>query len=53
MSAVLAVVGIVTPVAFVLSLLFPFWVAAAATLLMRASHPTAYEGEETQPTTAL
>lgn len=35
-SAVLAVLGIVTPVSFVLSLLFPLWVAVAAVLLMRA-----------------
>jgi hypothetical protein len=35
-SAVLAVLGIVTPVSFVLSLLFPMWVAVAAVLLMRS-----------------
>jgi len=34
-SAVLAVLGIVTPVSFVLSLLFPVWVAVAAILLAR------------------
>jgi hypothetical protein len=34
-SAVLAVLGIVTPVSFVLSLLFPVWVAVAAVLLTR------------------
>ena len=34
-SAVLAVIGIVTPVSFVLSLLFPLWVAVAAVLLAR------------------
>lgn len=40
-SAVLAVVGVVTPVSFALSLLFPFWVATAAVLLMRVSRRTA------------
>ncbi len=34
-SAVLAVLGIVTPVSFVLSLLFPLWVGVAAVLLVR------------------
>ena len=34
-SAVLSVLGIVTPVSFVLPLLFPIWVAVAAVLLMR------------------
>ena len=34
-SALLALLGIVTPVSFVLSLLFPIWVAIAAVLLMR------------------
>jgi hypothetical protein len=41
-SAVLTVLGIVTPVAFVLSLLFPLWVGVAAVLLVRRSpHPAA------------
>jgi hypothetical protein len=35
-SAALALLGIVTPVSFVLSLAFPVWVAVAAVLLMRA-----------------
>jgi hypothetical protein len=35
-SAVLALLGIVTPVSFVLSLAFPVWVAVAAVLLMGA-----------------
>lgn len=35
-SAALAVLGIVTPVSFLLSLLFPLWVAVAAVLLARA-----------------
>ena len=34
-TGVLAVLGLITPVAFVLSLLFPLWVAVAAVLLMR------------------
>lgn len=36
-SAALAILGIVTPVSFVLSLVFPLWVAVAAVLLLRAS----------------
>jgi hypothetical protein len=41
-SAVLAVVGIVTPVSFVLSLVFPLWVGVAAVMLLRNSRvPTA------------
>lgn len=36
-SAVLAALGLATPVAFVLSLLFPLWVATAAILLMRTA----------------
>lgn len=39
-SAGLAVLGIVTPVSFVLSLLFPVWVAVAAVLLARTSPET-------------
>lgn len=39
-SAVLALLGIVTPVSFVLSLVFPIWVAVAAVLLMRAQTRT-------------
>jgi hypothetical protein len=35
LTAVLAVLGLVTPVSFLLSLLFPLWVAVAAVLLMR------------------
>ena len=38
-SAVLAAIGLVTPVSFLLSLLFPFWVAGAAVLLVRAGAP--------------
>ena len=34
-SGVLALLGIVTPVSFVLSLLFPLWVGVAAVLLVR------------------
>ena len=36
-SAALSVLGLVTPVSFVLSLLFPLWVATAAILLLRTS----------------
>lgn len=36
LSGVLAVLGLVTPVSFVLSLLFPLWVAVAAALLVRS-----------------
>jgi hypothetical protein len=39
-SAALAVLGLVTPVSFVLSLLFPVWVAVAAVLLTRNSSAT-------------
>ena len=35
-SAVLALLGLVTPVSFVLSLAFPLWVAVAAVLLVRS-----------------
>ncbi len=38
-SAVLAVLGIVTPVSFLLSLVFPLWVAVAAVLLVRVAAP--------------
>ena len=38
-SAVLAVLGIITPVSFLLALLFPLWVAVAAVLLVRAESP--------------
>lgn len=36
-TAVLAVLGLVTPVSFLLSLLFPLWVAVAAVLLVRST----------------
>ena len=49
LSAVLATVGIVTPVSFVLSLLFPLWVGVAAVLLVRRS-PTAVGRREVIPT---
>ena len=49
-SAVLTVLGIVTPVSFVLSLLFPLWVGVAAVLLMRTS-PAALGHGEVKPTT--
>lgn len=48
-SAVLAVLGIATPVSFVLSLLFPLWVGVAALLLVRRS-PTAVGHGEVTPT---
>jgi hypothetical protein len=48
-SAVLATLGIVTPVSFVLSLLFPLWVGVAAVLLARRS-PTAVGQGEVIPT---
>lgn len=38
-SAVLAVVGVITPVSFVLMLLFPLWVLAACVVLARESAP--------------
>lgn len=44
-SAALATLGIVTPVSFVLSLLFPLWVGAAAVLLVRESPTAAGQGE--------
>jgi len=50
-SAVLAVVGIVTPVSFVLSLLFPLWVGVTAVLLVRRSPNEVGRGEVTPPTT--
>ena len=40
-SGALAVLGIVTPVSFVLSLLFPVWVAVASILLVRTRTRTA------------
>jgi hypothetical protein len=40
LSAVLALLGLVTPVAFVLALLFPVWVGLAAVLLARSAGPT-------------
>lgn len=43
-STALAVLGVVTPVSFLLSLLFPLWVAVAAILLARS--PTAPLGDE-------
>jgi len=46
-SAALAALGLVTPVAFVLSLLFPLWVAAAAILLMRTT-PVDAAGRRTE-----
>jgi hypothetical protein len=48
-SAMLAGLGIVTPVSFVLSLVFPLWVGVAAVLLMRRS-PTAVGQIEVIPT---
>ncbi len=48
-SAVLALLGIVTPVSFVLSLLFPLWVAVAAILLVRSS-PAALGGDDVSTT---
>jgi hypothetical protein len=52
MSAVLAVLGIVTPVSFVLSLLFPLWVGVTAVLLLRRSpHPVGHD-EVVPPATA-
>ena len=48
-SAVLAVLGIVTPVSFVLSLLFPLWVGVAAVLLVRRS-PAALGRDGMKPT---
>lgn len=50
-SAVLAVVGIVTPVSFVLSLLFPLWVGVAAVLLRRRSSEEPGRGGVTRPAT--
>lgn len=50
-SAVLAVVGIVTPVSFVLSLLFPLWVGVTAVLLARRSPSEVDRGEVTPSTT--
>ena len=47
-SAVLALLGIVTPVSFVLSLVFPLWVGVAAVLLVRRS-PTAVGPGEVPP----
>ena len=44
-SAVLATLGVVTPVSFVLSLLFPLWVGVAAVLLVRRSHTAVGHGE--------
>lgn len=46
-SAALATLGLATPVAFVLSLLFPLWVAAAAILLMRTT-PVDAAGRRTE-----
>lgn len=40
LSTVLAVLGIVTPLSFVLFLAFPFWVAAASVVLLRAQDAT-------------
>lgn len=44
-SAALAVLGIVTPVSFLLSLLFPLWVGVAAALLVRGSPHAVGHGE--------
>lgn len=52
LSAVLAVLGIVTPVSFVLSLLFPLWVGAAAVLLVRRSPGPARDLEVIPPARA-
>lgn len=48
-SAVLAILGIVTPVSFLLSLLFPLWVGVAAVLLVRRT-PTSVRHSEVSPT---
>ena len=45
-TGVLAVLGLVTPVAFLLSLLFPLWVAVAAVLLMRKPPLTGVDRDE-------
>ena len=49
LSAVLALLGIVTPVSFVLSLLFPLWVGIAAVLLARRSPTPPATGEFIPP----
>ena len=51
-SAALAVLGIVTPVSFVLSLLFPLWVGVTAVLLVRRSRDPAGHREVVPPATA-
>jgi len=50
-SAVLAMLGIVTPVSFVLSLLFPLWVGVAAVLLVRRTPSAVGHGEVTPTAT--
>lgn len=49
-SAVLAALGIVTPVSFVLSLLFPLWVGVAAVLLVRGTPAAVRHDGEITPT---
>jgi hypothetical protein len=49
-SAVLAALGLVTPVSFVLSLLFPLWVGVAAVLLVRRPPNNAAGHGEALPT---
>jgi hypothetical protein len=50
-SAVLAVLGIATPVSFVLSLLFPLWVGVTAVLLVRRLPHRVGHGEVIPPAT--
>lgn len=48
----LAALGIVTPVSFVLSLLFPLWVGVTAVLLLRRSPDAVGHGEVIPPATS-